>query len=900
MSQTQRSPRAHEHEEVTSHDFVSDPAEDARREEIRTYEATPLTAEPGQAAHAQRVVENAFATGSGSPAQRSAPKRQDFSNEKTSRKDTKIGDYFLGQTLGEGEFGKVKMGWKKDGIQVAVKLIRRDKLDNEARLSKAMREIDILKRLEHPNIVRLHETVKTERTIGIILEYASGGELFDHILHERYLKDPEARRLFSQLISGVGYLHQHGIIHRDLKLENLLLDRNNNIIITDFGFANTFDPNDELGEKIESKLHRKSFIKRHRLDEVNSKGFRRGDLMATSCGSPCYAAPELVVSDGIYTGRKVDVWSCGVILYAMLAGYLPFDDDPANPDGDNINLLYKYIVSAPLVFPEHVTPHARDLLRRILVPDPRHRADLFEVARHSWLAEYFHVVEKFTSKTAQDTPTSAAAAAMEMHAGRSSGVGRSSSVRESTKPHAQATTIGGLISKQGKVSRSPEVDKQKTARDSAKRRTVQIEYVAPQSQTTREFAPQPALADPIATRGGSSGTPRQRSEIPVAVHSPAPSSKSTRPARDVPRSISDSTAFNLTGPSSTTIRPVTTQGAISSSSKLPQRGSYGQPVAATVATENAQGRFSQPPPSRHNTGGSISQDAFARPQTARRPTREEDVRQANRNSAIYPSSTDAAEKAHRRTSTLSNFSDRLFGRSNSKNGRPSTATKEKPDRAYPPSSAGGKDRRYPPSSMRPVEAESAPRQSTESSRRSFGFSRKSIDLNKDPAKRSSKRFSLIPRLSSSHSREPSTRPQTADTATMMRPNTAGTLDGGADAQARPQGAAARFGSQYNYNRHSTYDPGYDRTPTTARTEVANASAAGSRITSGVSQAQRPATADPRRDLSSSYSTATATDVGDKFRADRAGYGSASKQKPSAGSRVMDFFKRRRHDRTGMA
>ena len=169
MSQTQRSPRAHEHEEVTSHDFVSDPAEDARREEIRMYEATPLTAEPAQAAHAQRVVESAFAaSGSGSPAQRSAPKRQDFSNEKTSRKDTKIGDYFLGQTLGEGEFGKVKMGWKKDGIQVAVKLIRRDKLDNEARLSKAMREIDILKRLEHPNIVRLHETVKTERTIGIL------------------------------------------------------------------------------------------------------------------------------------------------------------------------------------------------------------------------------------------------------------------------------------------------------------------------------------------------------------------------------------------------------------------------------------------------------------------------------------------------------------------------------------------------------------------------------------------------------------------------------------------------------------------------------------------------------------------------------------------------------------
>lgn len=155
---------------------------------------------------------------------------------------------------------------------------------------------------------------ETERHIGIVLEYASGGELFDYILNHRYLKDHAARRLFAQLISGVGYLHKKGIVHRDLKLENLLLDRNRNIIITDFGFANTFDAADELTEEEELNLSDRDFVKRTGLDKTNEKGLRRGDLMQTSCGSPCYAAPELVVSDSLYTGRKVDVWSCGVIL----------------------------------------------------------------------------------------------------------------------------------------------------------------------------------------------------------------------------------------------------------------------------------------------------------------------------------------------------------------------------------------------------------------------------------------------------------------------------------------------------------------------------------------------------------------------------------------------------------
>ena len=280
---------------------VDDPAVDLQREQARQLESVPglNTASPNSVPNAP-------------------PKsRQDFSaqNASSRRKETRFGEYILGQTLGEGEFGKVKLGWKTDGsVQVAIKLIRRESLgSNPSRLPKINREIKILETLQHPNIVKLHEMAETPQYIGMVLEYASGGELFDYILNHRYLKDNTARKLFAQLVSGVGYLHKKGIVHRDLKLENLLLDRNRNIIITDFGFANTFDARDSLEEEIEYHLSDKEYVRRMELDKLHN-GSRRGDLMATSCGSPCYAAPELVVTDSLYTGRKVDVWSCGVIL----------------------------------------------------------------------------------------------------------------------------------------------------------------------------------------------------------------------------------------------------------------------------------------------------------------------------------------------------------------------------------------------------------------------------------------------------------------------------------------------------------------------------------------------------------------------------------------------------------
>jgi protein-serine/threonine kinase len=212
----------------------------------------------------------------------------------------------------------------------------------------------------------LFDVINTNQHVCIVLEYASGGDHFDHILAHRYLEEEDACKLFSQLISRVWYIHQKKIIHRDLKLENLLLDRQRNVIITDFEFANTF--------------------------HQNANG-----LMQTSCSSPCYAAPELVTSD-MYVGTAADVWSCGVILYAMLAGSLPFNDDPANPEGDNIKLLYQYIFNTPLSFPDHVSTEARDLLSSMLVVDPKNRVELTQFMGHKWLDTYSDLFSSTTGE----------------------------------------------------------------------------------------------------------------------------------------------------------------------------------------------------------------------------------------------------------------------------------------------------------------------------------------------------------------------------------------------------------------------------------------------------------------------------------------------------------------------
>jgi protein-serine/threonine kinase len=453
----------------------------------------------------------------------------------------------------------------------------------------------------------------------------------------------------------------------------------------------------------------------------------------------------------------------------MLAGYLPFDDDPANPEGDNINLLYKYIVSTPLTFPEYVTPHARDLLRRILVPDPRKRADLFEVARHSWLSEYSHVVGFITSSTT--TATDVAAATVTADDSQDGPLlARSASVREPSKPQKPTAAVGDLSRKHGNVDQDAAESYPKPNKDN-KRRTVQVEYVAPRSQTQRGEASAPATAAPSGTsrtraRAGSQGPvevpttqPARRvlsTEKPLPQDPPRdaqyqgrrPSSSRqqqgmappSRPGREPPRSASDANYIPAHAPPPVSIaRPntggsMTSTGSRSGSLALANRGSYSQPAAPTVAGTNAQGRMSQPKNAKtYNISGPISQDEqsdFGRPSANQVPPKFARVAGLEGANAY-----ESKGQGHKRSNTIGG----IFSRTNSIFGGKRNAEKSEE-----------KPRKYPPVSMTSgVGQQDTPRQSMDSRRSiSFGFGKKrsgsitgsqTTTLQEKP-----RRFSLLP------------------------------------------------------------------------------------------------------------------------------------------------------------
>ena len=229
------------------------------------------------------------------------------------------------------------------GHKVAVKILNKTKIKQLGMEEKVQREINILHLCTHPHIIRLYEVIDTPSDIFLINEYVSGGELFDYIVSKGRLSADEGRNFFHQIVSGVEYCHFQKIVHRDLKPENLLLDENLNIKIADFGLSNLM---------------------------------RDGDFLRTSCGSPNYAAPE-VISGHLYAGPEVDVWSCGVILYALLCGSLPFDDE-------SIPSLFKKIKSGMYSLPTHLSQLAKNLIPRMLEVDPMKRITIPEIRRHPW------------------------------------------------------------------------------------------------------------------------------------------------------------------------------------------------------------------------------------------------------------------------------------------------------------------------------------------------------------------------------------------------------------------------------------------------------------------------------------------------------------------------------------
>ncbi|KAK4782343.1 hypothetical protein SAY86_016445 [Trapa natans] len=253
-------------------------------------------------------------------------------------------NYRVTRNLGHGAFSKVKAAIHLlTGCQVAIKILNRHKIREKGMEMKVEQEIKISKMLVHPHVVRLYEVIETATDIYVILEYAEHGDLYDYIVETRRVPEEEARKLFQQLISGLQYCHQYRVAHRDLKPENLLLDSNGNLKIADFGLSNIM------------------------LD---------GHFLKTCCGSPNYAAPE-VISGKLYAGPEVDVWSCGVILYALLVGALPFDDE-------SLPNLYRKIRGGVYNLSNNLPPGARNLISRMLVVDPIARITIPEICNHPW------------------------------------------------------------------------------------------------------------------------------------------------------------------------------------------------------------------------------------------------------------------------------------------------------------------------------------------------------------------------------------------------------------------------------------------------------------------------------------------------------------------------------------
>ncbi|XP_066438875.1 serine/threonine-protein kinase MARK2 isoform X8 [Eleutherodactylus coqui] len=255
-----------------------------------------------------------------------------------------IGNYRLLKTIGKGNFAKVKLARHVlTGKEVAVKIIDKTQL-NSSSLQKLFREVRIMKVLNHPNIVKLFEVIETEKTLYLVMEYASGGEVFDYLVAHGRMKEKEARAKFRQIVSAVQYCHQKFIVHRDLKAENLLLDSDMNIKIADFGFSNEFT----FGNKLD-----------------------------TFCGSPPYAAPELFQGKK-YDGPEVDVWSLGVILYTLVSGSLPFD-------GQNLKELRERVLRGKYRIPFYMSTDCENLLKKFLILNPSKRGTLEQIMRDRWM-----------------------------------------------------------------------------------------------------------------------------------------------------------------------------------------------------------------------------------------------------------------------------------------------------------------------------------------------------------------------------------------------------------------------------------------------------------------------------------------------------------------------------------
>ena len=254
--------------------------------------------------------------------------------------------YEIGRHLGQGNFAKVYYARNlATGQAVAIKMIDKDKISKVGLMVQIKREISIMRLVRHPNVLKLFEVMASKSKIYFALEYAKGGELFNKITKGKISED-DARRYFQQLISAVDYCHSRGVYHRDLKPENLLLDDNENLKVSDFGLSALAD------------------------------SARQDGLLHTTCGTPAYVAPEVLSRRG-YDGAKADIWSCGIILFVLVAGFLPFHDT-------NLIEMYRKISKAEYRCPRFFSVELKDLLYKIIDPDPLTRASVSRIKRSAW------------------------------------------------------------------------------------------------------------------------------------------------------------------------------------------------------------------------------------------------------------------------------------------------------------------------------------------------------------------------------------------------------------------------------------------------------------------------------------------------------------------------------------
>ena len=259
---------------------------------------------------------------------------------------TKMNFYKYGRLLGKGAFGKVNLSLHVlTGRLVAIKSINKTKLMNEKQKRKIMLETTIMKTLSKSNnVVKIFETYETKKHYCIVMEYICAGDLLSYIKKRGKLTEQVAKFIFKQIVLSLQYIHSHNIVHRDIKLDNILIDLDNNIKICDFGV---------------------------------SKIIKKGESMLEQCGTPAYIAPEILLNQG-YEGFGVDIWSAGVVLYAMLGGTVPFK-------GNNINELHDLIIKGEYKPLKEISPEATHLIRSILEVDPKKRISTKDILVHPWL-----------------------------------------------------------------------------------------------------------------------------------------------------------------------------------------------------------------------------------------------------------------------------------------------------------------------------------------------------------------------------------------------------------------------------------------------------------------------------------------------------------------------------------